>query len=242
MADRPDKILIVGTSYCGSTFLARVLMEAGCDFGQGDPPASWTVGDHSIEHPAIVRGSYDLYRVLWDPALLMPDHSRTDEAVRQCQPILDEALAVWPPFVKSPAMGHVLPAWFLAGLQARGIIVCWRGLEETLQSLVRRRQRYGVTRAYPWQDSIEHRQRLQIVFGMMMVNVMDSGLPWAVVSFPSSVEAASAGPIYDHLQARIGLPCSREVFLAAHQRAADPSLVNVKRGEPWVPLPKRSSL
>lgn len=240
MPEQVGKVLIVGTGYSGTTFLSRVLMTAGCDFGQGDPPASWTMGPRSIEHPAILYGSNHVYQLLHHPTLRMPDYSRTDEAVRECQRSLDAALAVWPPFVKSPVMGYVLPAWLRAGLQPRAFIICFRRLEETFQSVLRQQQLYDLGIGYQWKDTAEDRRRLLTFFGMVMDNVLAANVPWTVVRFPSSVEAASAGPIYDDLQANIGLPCSRDAFLAAHARAADPELVHVRRGEPWEPLPRRS--
>lgn len=197
-------VLITGNGHSGTTFLARLLMDLGCDFGQGDPPAAWTEGAQAMEQPEIQRAS---------------------KAVAEGKLAATLALAslTFPAYVKAPAIGWRLDDWLGAGLQLDAVIICHRNIEDTLRSIERAGGGYGGF-GMPTAD------RLYAQTGRLISTVWDSGIPHALVDFPYSVTAPTwftCGQLVEDLEPlEMGFTC--EEFAAAHARLARPELVHFR--------------
>lgn len=218
-------ILITGTGHCGTTFLSRVLMEAGCNFGQGDPPAPWTQGDQAMEEPFLQRSVYTLTKALWPDVGGLPDLTRLEAVAGENAEFVAEALNRWPPFFKSPALPLTLPVWIRAGLRVGAIIVCYRPLPHVLKSIMRRGGGFGGLGRF--EDDTASLHRLAAIFGMKLDSILAAEIPFTLVRFPESVDPDRAAGVYELITRAFPLPVSQEAFVAAHARIADRGLVHV---------------
>lgn len=225
MGTATKTIVIVGTGHSGTTFLSRVLMEAGCNFGQGHPPAAWTVGDQAMEYPFVQRIVHYVTKALWTDLDGLPDLTRVEEVAQAHRGLMASALDRWPPFFKNPALGLTLPAWTAAGLRVGAAIVCYRPIGQVLDSIVRRGGGYGGLGRFDYGPGALY--RLSALFGMTMAAILDAEIPLAVVRFPDSIRADRAADVYELITRVMPLPVSREAFIDAHRRIADRTLVHV---------------
>lgn len=194
-------VLITGNGHSGTTFIARLLMEVGCDFGQGDPPAAWTQGAQAMEHPEIQRAAKDV--------------------AQGCLAALTAIVAlVFPRYVKAPALGWRLDEWLGAGLEVDAVIVCHRDIDQTLRSIKRAGGGYGGF-------GMPTTERLYAQTGRLMSAIWDHDIPHASIHFPESTIAARF--LYGELRrGYLPLSCTEEDFAAAHARVARPELVHFR--------------
>lgn len=224
MPEHVDTVIIVGTGHCGTTFLCHVLMEAGCDFGQGEPPANWTLGDQAMEHPFLQDCVWKVTKALWDDEAGLPDLTRVEEVAEAHRDLIALAVERWPPFMKNPVLGLTLPAWTAGGLRPRGAIVCYRPLDQVLGSIMRRGGGYGALARFEHGPAALH--RLAAVFGMTMDAILQAEIPLALVPFPDSVDPVYAPRLYYEITRLFQLPITEGAFIDAHRRIADRSLVH----------------
>jgi len=196
-------LLITGNGHSGTTFLARLLMELGCDFGQGDPPAAWTQGSQAMEHPEIQRAS----KAVVEGKLAM----------------LGLASRTFPPYVKAPAIGWRLDDWLGAGLQVDAVIVCHRNVEDTLRSIERAGGGYGGF-------GTPTPERLYAQTGRLMTTLWDHGISHTILQFPYIVTAPVISTYCDLVEPLepFDLGFSYEEFCTAHARRARPELVHFR--------------
>ena len=193
-------VLITGNGHSGTTFIARLLMEVGCDFGQGDPPAAWTEGAQAMEHPGVQSVAKDVAQ----------GHVAAAVAV---------GIAL-PPYVKAPAIGWRLDDWLGAGLMVGAAVVCHRNTEDTLHSIARTGGGYG-----GFGTPTTHQLHAQT--GCLMSALWDYDIPHTVVRFPQVLDHWLS--LYKAFRdAYIPLPCTEEAFRKAHARIARPKLVHFK--------------
>ena len=196
-------VLITGNGHSGTTFIARLLMDLGCDFGQGDPPAAWTQGAQAMEQPDIQRASKE---------------------VAQGRLAATAALAqvAFPPYIKAPAIGWRLDDWLGAGLQLEAAIVCHRNIDATLRSIKRAGGGYGGF-------GTPTPERLYAQTGRLISTLWDHGIPHAILQFPGMV-TAYVEATYCDLTDSIGFtfPFGYAEFRAAHARLARPELVHIR--------------
>ncbi len=226
MPEDVDTVIILGTGHCGTTFLSRVLLEAGCDFGQRDGlPDHWTLGDQAMEHPFLQECIWKVTKTLWDDVAGLPDLTRVAEVAEEQREVIALALSRWPPFVKNPVLGLTLPAWTAAGLRPSAAIVCYRPIAQVLESIMRRGGGYGALAIFEHGPSALH--RLSAIFGMTIDAILMAEIPMALVRFPQCLDPDYAVELYHDIRRAVRLPVDVGTFVEAHRRIADRSLVHV---------------
>ena len=208
-------VLITGNGHSGTTFIARLLMELGCDFGQGDPPATWTEGAQAMEHPDIQKASREV-------ALAVERGEGKNGA-------LDVILAHDPPspsYVKAPAVGWYLDIWLAAGFDFTSAVICHRDIGDTVRSIVQKGGGYGGFG--PLRDDDATRDRLYRQTGRMMSALWSAWIPHMTIMFPECLERPML--IYPPLVVVgvIDRSISERAFIEAHRKVAKPELVHFR--------------
>lgn len=209
-------VLITGNGHSGTTFVARLLMELGCDFGQGDPPAAWTQGAQAMEQPYVQRSAAALARFIEEKPLR--------DWWQQAAALLEEEHKVFPPYIKAPAIGWYLDAWLELGFQADAVIVCHRNIEDTLRSIERAGGGYGGF-------GTPTPERLYAQTGRLMACLWDHGIPHAVIPFPEVIlqhpfRSLIYRKLYNAIPGR--MPFTYPDLCQAHARLARPELVHFR--------------
>ncbi len=195
-------VLITGNGHSGTTFTARLLMECGCDFGQGSPAAAWTEGNHAMEVPVIQAAAFLV--------------ARGDTS------ILPSALAQMPPFVKAPAIGWFLDTWLESGFKADLVVFCHRPIEDSIASILRMGGGYG---GGALDDNQWARDRLYGQTGRLMATLWDRHIPFVTILFPAILDS-DPSTVYGVFKPV--LQCSEAAFGAAFQRIAHPDWVHIR--------------
>jgi len=222
------KVLIVGTGHSGTAFIARLLMELGGDFWQGDPPADWTLGAHAMEHPDIKATVESFSSAVWDHRIYGMDAALVGAALPLYREEMKRLFALWPQYVKAPLLGPTLSAWRTAGLEPSGIVIVYRRPEAVLDSIVRYNGGiYGPLGPLgPRQKAL---QRLRLLFATTLEQAIEANVPLSLVDFPRCVTTDPVAPdgIYWNLYQNLpedGYPLHR--FAEIHRRVASPDLVH----------------
>lgn len=213
------RVLVTGTGHSGTTFVARLLMELGCDFGQRQGPADWTEGPHAMEWPPLAKAADSLLDEMgrWPaPNLYQALRPETKHTLS----ILIESL---PPFIKNPTVGHTLRMWLELGLELDAIIYVHRDVQATAES---------IHKAVPSKSVGKWMERCYATLGRLAATAFDHQLKMAVVRYPVCVRGENAVFMFDDLQPFIPQVDNLERFKAAHQATANPELVHVRNFTP----------
>jgi hypothetical protein len=205
-------VLITGNAHSGTTFLARLLMELGCDFH----PVDWIDSPHGMEN-RIVQGAAHAVTMDLVAGGMLPV---LDRKLRpETRELVQRALRTMPKWTKMPNIGYTYPAWHEAGFRPEHIIVCHRELSSCARSNVRRN-----VAALP-----EMHTRLSGQLGYLAAALWEYQLRHTVILFPRSVEDPAylfdaLAPVFLERKQLL----DRDGFLACHRRIAKKALVHVR--------------
>ncbi len=208
-------VLVTGVGHSGTTFIARLLLELGCDFGHlGN--ASWTEGPHAMEQPSMAKVAQTIVEEL-DGIRHLPDFSRPLEASTRFE--LVKAINTMPLFVKSPAIGYTLPVWAKAGLELDAVIVVHRSIEHSARS---------VFDAVHDRTLREWEVRHLGLSGLIIAAIVELEYEASWICFPECTAPDPLELLYEDLEDLIGLDCDLPAFREAHARVAKPDMIHYR--------------
>ena len=232
------KTLITGVGSCGTTFLARLFMELGCDLGD---KLNAIERPRGMEHMPLAQLLTD-WDMLYSPYPL-PAYGTKHDGVKGAtiedflgfrdRPLpasryspatqeVEEILHGLPEVVKSPLMPHWLHTWLRAnGTRPKMVIVCTRPLRDTATSFVRTASWLEFPSLYFWQATRA---------GLLWDTLLETHIPHVTVEYPRMVddpeylwEVLYACTLTPSLDKAVGV--SLEEFTIVHAKIANPSLV-----------------
>lgn len=205
-------ILITGNAHSGTTFLARLLYELGCDF----KPVNWIDSPNGMESRIFQQAAHAVTRDLVAGGQLPNFDHAISPGTRK---LMDRALARMPKWTKMPNIGYTFPVWLEAGFRPEHTIVCYRNLKANALSNVRQN-----LDALP-----EMHQRMTGQIGLLAAALWEFDLAYTVVRYPDSVDEPEY--LWDalaHLLLRKDIVHKAMDFLTVHRRVAKKGLVHVR--------------
>ncbi|KKN02711.1 hypothetical protein LCGC14_1114960 [marine sediment metagenome] len=186
------KTLITGVGSCGTTFLARLFMELGCDLGDNLNAVERPRG---MEHRPLAQllTDWDMRASPYPMPAYKVDHRDVGGATieeffgaRDGTPPtigIETVSAGLPEVVKSPLMPHWLHTWLRAGgTQPEVVIVCTRPLRDTAASFVHHAKWLEYYSLYMWQAT-----RL----GLLWDTIQEHRIPYVTIKYPRMIHDAS---------------------------------------------------
>lgn len=185
------KTLITGVGSCGTTFLARLFMELGCDLGD---ELNAVERPRGMEHLPLAQLLTD-----WDmqhSPYPLPSYGTKHNAVRGVSVddffrFRDQALAPnvkdisdgLPEVVKSPLMPQWLHTWLRSeGTRPEIIIVCTRPLRDTTTSFTHTVSWLDYDSLYAWQA---------MRYGLLWDTIQETYIPHVTIAYPRMIHDAA---------------------------------------------------
>lgn len=204
-------ILIAGVGHSGTTFLARLLAQAGYDFGHNM--------NTKMEHwPTAMLGTR------WDRDIPLDDSlpDFTDELAAPYQDDVREISEELPEVIKCPWLTRWLPLWLKAGGRRPDlVVVSFRSVYDVRDSWERIGARFppaGMGRSWTHMTLMS--------YGLLFHTITIEQLPYCLVRFPLSTR--DARHVYDSIPF-LAEETDWEEFARTHERVAAPGRVHIKQ-------------
>lgn len=209
-------VLITGNAHSGTTFLARLLMELGCDF----KPVDWVDVPNGMESKVVQQAAHAVTRDLVAGGQLPNFDNQLSPATRK---LMAKALRIMPKWTKMPNIGYTFPVWLQAGFRPEHVLVCYRNLNANARSNVRRN-----VGGLP---EMQHRMTGQL--GLLAAALWEHDIPYTVIRFPDSVDDAydlyaRLAPVLRDYTSLRGPGSGVVSFASIHSRVAKKGLVHVR--------------